>query len=81
MSVSLNGLKHSDTLNAPIDKRLSHYPFTVKSRVRIPLGVQSFQGFPPLNKVRLNKRTHDKGDKVYKLTVSFENFYCDITQR
>ena len=28
------------TYHAPIDKRLSHVPFTDKSRVRIPLGVQ-----------------------------------------
>lgn len=28
-------------VNGPIDKWLSHHPFTVESRVRIPLGLQS----------------------------------------
>ena len=30
-------------LIAPIDKWLSHHPFTVESRVRIPLGVHNYK--------------------------------------
>ena len=32
----------STFLNGPIDKRLSHVPFTDESRVRFPLGLQIF---------------------------------------